>query len=371
MTFFTFIYIILAGFTVAHGLSTKEAIKEISSMAQRGDDLGIRVLARSIYSSDLNGEDFVRVRDILHGRPTVGFDLLFAWDNHKSRTEKKTKIDTMLNEADHLMLKHEFLPAFRLYQKIAIKIKGGDDFSKHRNDYLLLSVIHRMARALFGAKKYEEALRVSQWITPKYAHFRQVLFERMWITFRAKKYKLALGANASQKSSYFPTYLSPESYLVQIYINKIMCRSSANRTVINEIRKFLVEIENGKYEFPQWAQGDVEIYSLYRLYSQTQWPISEVVTKQQKDLEQKKIKMALEKRFASDKERLKKALQSVLSFSVLSVDVKATQLAASSKMAPADSFSKNGYEFWPVSKSEDWLDELGQHVAIGGTQCER
>jgi len=73
------------------------------------------------------------------------------------------------------------------------------------------------------------------------------------------------------------------------------------------------------------------------------------------------------KRFEYEKRRILKELNQVLAYSYLAVGANFLKLK-DNELNPKQLRTK-GNEVWPVSDAEDWLDEIGNHVYIGTSQC--
>jgi hypothetical protein len=227
-----------------------------------------------------------------------------------------------------------------------------------------------MGRSLYGAGRYEDALQVYEWITPKYINFRQVLFEKMWAAFRAGKVQTALGAIASQRSAYFSKFLSPESYLVQIYLYKVLCRESDLKQVIHEIGGFQAELRNGRFDYRQWAKTEIDGRILLSLSRQRKKADSRWVTLEDRNQEKKQINTLLEKRFNLKKNKLIDNLETIKAYSQITVTPGfQSTLKPIPKLKDRAAFFQEGKEIWPVDGSEEWADEIGFREFIGESQC--
>lgn len=185
----------------------------------------------------------------------------------------------------------------------------------------------------------------------------------------AGRLDIAMGAIASQQSSYFADYLEPETYLVQIYIFKKLCRVDE----LHQVEKFITEIKKkidpkrGTYTMADWARSDNEYNLLYQLLDK---PIEEGPWKNLKLAEQSLIKRTLEKRFTDDRERLNKQFDAIIAYSRLSVSMD-KNIVVTDIVPDREKLMKSAKEFWPVDDAEDWSDEIGQHLYIGASQCEK
>jgi tetratricopeptide (TPR) repeat protein len=342
----------------------------------KGDDLALRVLVKKIAKAPPGYGDWIRVRQMLQRRPSVGYGLLYAWERvpfvgtkNAATIQMEAKVNRYLDNADELMSAGKFQGAFTAYQTAARVLKK-ELASGHRENHLLYeNVLHSMARALFGAGRFDESLKVYDWITRNYPRYRQVLFEKMWTAFRGNHADIALGAIASQRSTYFSDYMEPESYLVQLYIYKKLCRTNEVRDLQNDISIFRRNLINNKYTWEDWAKSDLETYGLLRLTQQEVTDDGGPVTEKEKRFEQEQIKKSLIARFEYEKKRILRELNQVLAYSYLAVGAKFLKLK-DNELNPTH-MRKAGSEIWPVEDAEDWLDEIGNHLYIGESQCEQ
>lgn len=351
----------------------------IASMREyesKGDDLALRVLVKKIAKANPGYGDWIRVRQMLQRRPSVGYGLLYAWERVPFRGTKnavtikvEAKVNKYLDNADELMSAGKFQTAFTAYQSAARVLKKEMASGRRENHLLYENVLHSMARALFGAGRFDEALTVYGWISRNYPRYRQVLFEKMWTAFRGNHADVALGAIASQRSTYFSDYMEPETYLVQLYIYKKLCRSDEVRQLQNDIALFRRNLMNGKYTYKDWAKSDLETYGLLRLTEQEPLEDGGSVSMGEKRYEQEQIKKSLINRFEYEKRRISKELNQVLAYSYLAVGAKFLKLK-DNELNPSR-LRKSGIEVWPVDDAEDWLDEIGNHLYIGESQCEQ
>jgi hypothetical protein len=349
-------------------------LRDLKIAYAKQDDLTMRILIKALPEHKLTMNDWIFVRKILHSRTSVGFDLVFKWEFARpvdwDKNSKEGRLNSLLSSADSAMLSEDFDKAFRYYQLIAKQLKK--EISKNRKDnyWLYAHSVHQMARALYGAGRYRDALQVYGWIGKDYFRFRQTLFEKMWAAFRANRLDLALGAIASQQSSYFSDYLEPESYLVQVYILKKLCRDeelNTARSLVKQIRAKLDPRKNS-YELDAWVKSDIELLNLHNL---TKVKVrDDDPYKNRKRLEQTRIKEIISKKFEGAKERLYKQMDLILAFSNLSVAMDNTRI--NTDVVPnRSSLSKISKEFWPADSAEDWVDELGGHMYIGESQCSK
>ena len=229
-----------------------------------------------------------------------------------------------------------------------------------------------MARTLYAQKRFKEAVDVYTWIPPVYPQIRQVLFEKMWASFRAGKYDMALGAIASQQSGFFSEFLHPESYLLKIYIFKRLCRKRDLAFTIEAIKNYLVSLRNGKFNYLEWAKSDLYYMSLAQLLESEKTNSKsqlQLVTQKERDEEIKRVAESLKIRFKAYRPTLQAQLERVYGYASLALNNDQEFLKPLSDLPEPKVLEKKGYELWPASDAEEWLDEIGSHVYIGSSQC--
>jgi tetratricopeptide (TPR) repeat protein len=335
------------------------------------DFLGARIIARKIADSGASVPQVLTVRSLLIQNERVGQDLLLSWDKyaHKVSGGTLSPLEQKIEAADQLLLKRNFQAAFSAFQAIA-KTLHDQKTKDAQTEILYPYILQAMGRALYGAARYDEALQVYEWITPKYVNFRQVLFERMWTAFRAGKVSIALGAIASQRSAYFSKFLSPESYLVQIYLFKLLCRDGDLKQVLSEIGIFQDELKSGHFDYRQWAKTEIDGRILLSLSRQNRKSSSVFVTNEERTLEIKKIRQLLQKRFELRKKKLLDNLETIKAYSQITISPGfQSPLKSISKLKDRATFFQEGKEIWPVDASEEWADEIGHREFIGESEC--
>ncbi|RME17615.1 MAG: tetratricopeptide repeat protein [Bdellovibrio sp.] len=352
-------------------LQAKIPKENYQTLLEDKNDLALRtyILSR-IPKAYKDPEEWVFVRHLLHKRPNIGFDLLYFWDQKRPKRIPKQKIikkiDRLLKKADRLMLNKRFLKAFFLYQKILRYVEKKNP-SKD-NEFLIFSLIHSMARALYGAGRFKDSLRAYNWIDQRYPLYRKVLFEKTWAAFRAGRVDLALGAIASQNSSYFSKYLNPEAYLLQMYLYKKLCREKEINMIRKQLKQFQQDLKNNSFDYKQWATSDIETFALLKLSQQEIKP-TPFVTRSQLQKEQSYITQLLKKLFKEEKPKLLKQIDKAISFSYLTLSPNSKKLPPIKKLPSQKKLLESGLEMWPVDDAEDWVDEIGKHRFIGRSKC--
>lgn len=373
MRFLVFI-LILSSLTAEANL-----VSNVQSLEEVGDDLGIRVLLRKNFRSKLTTSDWAKIRAVLSRRPNVGFDVVKAWDNQVSLRgtvldKEANKVTAALEKADALMLAEKFEAAFTQYQVVAKYIKKSNNNRITRSlNQLYLNVLHQMARALYSAGRFQESLDVYAWIPPVYSQTRQVMFEKMWTAFRAGRIDLALGAIASQQSEFFSKYLDPESYLIKIYLLKRLCREREFKTTIESVRDYLQELKSGEFTYMDWARADLSRMSLAKLLQEDEKNgdkiLLDLVSQEDREVERKKIRAYLQKKFSEQKKRLELQLTKVLGYGTIAITQEQRQLSQVKSLPESRILEAQGFELWPAGTGEEWTDEIGSHVFIGESQC--
>lgn len=359
--------------------SQSNKFHNIDIAIQNKDFLGARILLKKVAKTNLNYSEWIRGRNLLIKYPSLGFDLLFKWGKllPESTSSKivaaNERIDEQIEKADQLMLKENFKESFVIYQRVAKLLKNEITKNKKENYFLYQTVVHYMARALYGAGRFKDSLKVYGWINKDYFRYKQVLFEKMWAAFRAERLDLALGSIASQHSSYFSEVIEPETFLIQIYVFKKLCRDEDIEKVmanINEQKKRVADQTNKDF-FEDWTKSDIEYISLYKLAmvgANLNYEGNRVGDQERKK-EQGLIEKSLHSKFEAERKRISDQLDTVKAFSLLSSAI--SKIKVNLDVVPNRSkLMASGKEFWPVDDAEDWIDELGEHLYIGESQCE-
>jgi hypothetical protein len=369
--------LVLLGFqmTFAEIAFAESVLTQTRAFVEAQDDLGLRVYLKEKLKNPLGLNDWIAIRRILSGRPNLGYDLVFAWDRHKHVKNldlSTTNIDKALVEADSLALSKKFDEAFAKYQIVARSIKQqGRGRIRIQNRQLYFSVLHSMARSLYGGGKYAESLEVYNWIPPYYFQIRQVLFEKMWAAFRSSKFDYVIGAIASQQSSYFSPYLDPESYLIKIYVMKKLCRENDIVLTLKSIQEYLQGLQKGKITYKEWSRRDLILSGIDILTEQKPNPLelTDVVSREKREIERKRLTDFLIKNFEKNRPRMISQLQKILGYSKLAIGNESSILTQVTELQDSQALSRRGLEWWPATGGEEWLDEIGSHVYIGDSQC--
>ena len=347
-------------------------VSQAKKLAESGDFLGFRIWVRKSYPKKIRYNEWYELRKLVNTyADRAGFDLILFWNARNPKGQ--SNLDHQLESADALMLSGKFEDAFSLFQKQAQQLKLlrlKNSRLQSDIDVLYPFVLHSMARALYGAGRYADSLSVYNWIRPGYPRYRQILFEKMWAAFKAGRVEIALGAIASQRSAYFSTFLSPESYLIQTYIYKKLCRDEELKEVIEEMKKS--ELMLKKSSLKNWVKSDIESMVLWHVSEQKafQNDLIPEISKADRDREKWEIREALKKAFRVLQPKLLSDLKIAIAYSQLA-DVTDTkqELKPIPELKSREQLLKLDLEIWPADTHEDWADEVGRHVLIGESLC--
>lgn len=344
-----------------------------SDMVENRDYLGFRVFAKKVLIQKPvdRGQALALKRLLLLYDGRVGFDMVYIWN--AATNMLASSFDRVMEQADGFMMAGKFGEAYSMYQKVAQYMKRALATEKSRERRTELEaiypfVLHSMARALYGAGRYRDAMVVYTWITADYPRFRQVLFERMWTAFRLGRVDLALGAIASQRSAYFSSYLHSESYLIQNYIYRRLCRTEELKPLIHEMKLYEAELQHDNVQV--WAGTDVENRVLWELsQSRTDIP-NPYVTQAEKEAERQRIIRRLQNTFKAQKAKILSDLKSAMAFVHLADGSGSSALLQPVEKLPSrKALLDMNLEIWPADTKEEWVDEIGTHRFMGESQC--
>jgi len=354
--------------------SLKELLDHFQLNAAAYDPLSLRILIKKIAKKTPTFRQWSEIRKYVIFNPQVGYDIVYKWEKIRPSEPKEGERERLVNEsldkADQLLIAEKFNGAFKLYQSVALFLKNEIKRGKRENLLLYSVTLQSMGRALFGAGRLKEAQEVYNWIPKNYPRIRQVIFEKMWTSFRAGRIDLALGAIASQESSYFANYLEPESYLIKAYIFKKLCRDDDLKDLQKTITNLKSKIEKGDQKFfKEWARSDIELLSLSRLTMlKPSDDISIDVSKDEREKEIQAIKKILFKKYEYDLVRLQRDLTKILAFSNIALGSKDFSFVKHESIDHSK-LMEQGDEVWAVNDAEDWVDEIGGHLFIGDSLC--
>ncbi len=372
--------------TAAHPAQTRRVPTSVLydqavSFVKAEDYLGLRVFVKKLYARQITYGEWFRIKGLVNSQAqNIGLDMINVWNFRNPGA--KSNLDKTLEYADSLMLAEKFEPAFVEYQKMAQYIKKNlallaskdiPSWQERKRDLASLYpfVLHSMGRALYGAGRYDEAVTVYRWIPPIYVRYRQTLFERMWAAFRAGDVNWTLGAIASQRASFFSAYLSPETYLIQTYIYRKLCRTGELNEVVAELKRYQDALARGSTA--EWAGSDLETRILWSLANGVPRDVeatARLISRAEKEKEQKEIRAALDRAFAVARPKLLGDIKMVLAYSYIAgASDSSAILRPIESLKSREQLMKLDMEVWPAESTEEWADEIGKHYFIGESKC--
>jgi hypothetical protein len=335
-----------------------EVVKKLRFHIARNQWIEARTLIKKLNLSKINDYNWKQIRRLIHSHPQIGWDLTKSWD--MTMNQSMSVEDIELQKADKNMLSENFYSAFMSYQKLAVQILKMPTDLKNQNMKLYWTLVHSMARAAYGAGNFDLSLQYYQKISTTYELFRQVQFEKMWSAYRANKIEMAIGAVSSQASAYFSSFFEPETYLLQFYIFKRMCRDYEISKIKQTVYELKKNIDKNKIKDSDWLAKDIETL----LYKQI------LIHSNAKNDEKKYLLDYIRQRKAMDLKRIKEQMEDVVSFiEILSGNKKA--LAPIYNKFQVSSVINSKLEKWNVEDTEEWIDDLGKHIFIGQSECKK
>jgi tetratricopeptide (TPR) repeat protein len=301
------VFLALAIGTWVNALSlAAPATDPLKPFIDQNDPLGARLMikrkALRARTQPISAADWFNTRRIILEHPEWGNDLsLSVWESAKPAelASKPSPLQQELDRADELILQRKFAQAVTILKPVVDRLEKPPLSADARTvlPYARLS----LARALYSSGKFDSALDEYARFTPKFPFFRQVLFEKMWAAFRAGRVDAALGAIASQSSAYFSRYLPPESYIIQIYLYKRLCREREADAVIQQIKDFSSRLSSGKFDYRQWAGSEPAYRTLLELTHPRHLVGQPGITRAEREAEQAKLKNYLVNLLGSEK----------------------------------------------------------------------
>ncbi len=353
-------------------------LTKAQALASAKDYLGLRIQMIKSYNNAITYPEWIKFRRLIYDTPQVGYDIIFAWDQHKrvtgmSEDASEQLVEKAVKKAEEFLAEKQYAKAFDLYQMAATRIKKtyrSRVGKENRNMYYWL--LHQMGRTLYSSGNYEQALEVYNWIPTRYYQFRQVQFEKMWTAFRMNKLDIAMGSIISQQSSYYSRYIEPESYLVKLYILQKLCDQKQVGKVVSDIESYIAQIRSKKLKLSEWAKNDLYDYSISLLARQSETEgLTGLISVQERVEQKNKILKKLNSKFADDQIRLERDLNKVKGYALLMKFDVTEELEKVTDLPSSDILSSQGYEYWPTSKNEEWVDEAGQYFYNGVSKCKK
>jgi tetratricopeptide (TPR) repeat protein len=376
--------------SVAHGRE-RASIGRLAEYIKKKDFLAARVIVSRLKDQLKNPNDRQRIYWILLGHPDIGEDVLAYWQREMDRAEQKipanartiASMERYLNWADSAMFAGQSSLAVDGYQKAAawLKSRREQEQAKVAPSQLVLNgldqlypyVLHSLARALYASRRYNDALEVYSWIPTGYSRFHRVLFEKMWSAYYAQRADLALGAISSQHSAYFSDYVDPETYLIQLYLFKRLCRQGEIDKLMNEVKTFKTKIVTGIFTYEDWAKSELFTRRLLRISRQSVTVNDPVVSAGDRRAERDRVRNSLINSFSESRKGLLDNLSLVEAYSTMAVTPGMDMgFKSMRKTENRNELVQNNLEVWPIeSKGEEWADEVGNHFYLGEDQCKK
>jgi hypothetical protein len=345
---------------------------EYIQMFKDKDFLGLRIMGRlSLKNPPRNYTQWYLLRRIYQQSPQVGHDMIAAWDKVGPEQIKSRQLfEALMSRASDEMMGRKFELAFKDFQMVAVafleEARKSPVWLRHNLDFYNF-VKQSAARALYGAGRYEDAMKVYDTIDAGFFNYKRVIFEKMWTAFMSGRIELALGMVASLRSAYFSNYIDPEVYMIQVYAYKKLCRNADLDRTLAEMRDFKRKIDL-KPTFDMVSLGDLEIVSLRRLLDKKYLGYrSRIVTRKMREEEQARIARTLDKIVELRARRFSRELEKIVAYAQLAAVGKG--LAAIEKLPDRGTLLHKNLEVWPADSSEVWLDEVGYHRFIGESEC--
>lgn len=376
--FIYLLFFLLATISITPKCLALTDLEKAEAMSTAKDYLGLRTQLIKSYNQTISYKDWIKFRRLIYDQPQVGYDIIFAWDNHKKVTNvpndaTEKLVEKAIKKSEELIEQKKYQKAFEIYQLAATQIKKtyrNKVGKENKNIYYWL--LHQMGRMLYSSENYEQALEVYNWIPTKYYQFRQVQFEKMWTAFRMNKYDIAMGSIISQQSAYYSKYIEPESYLVKLYILKKLCNEAEIQKVLNDIEQYISQIKNKKLKLKEWAKNDLYDYSLSLLASADEKTgLTDLISVKERTEQKQKIVKKLNQKFIDDQSRIERDLKKVKGYALLTRSGVGDELKEISTLPSSDILSAQGLEYWPTSEKEEWVDEAGQYFYNGKSLCHR
>jgi len=360
------------------GTAAPVADPVLLGLAAEQDWLGARVrvkeLAASLVSSQADSSRWKWLERQVVEHPEWGEDLLSVWlqkaaDANEKEWFEASSVQTELDAADQDLISKKFDLAIQKYRRV-LQNGSPEELIGPTPHFIRLG----LARALYGAKKYEEAQAELRKIPPQFSRYRHVLFLKMWNAFRAGRAESALGEVAAQRSAYFGQYMEPESYLLAIYLLKRLCREQESNAILAQVEDFLSDLKSGKFTYREWASMEVGTRTYLEIAKKVDparlnSPAARAKL-HSREKERKWIVNLLQSSFEKKKRQWIEELPRVLAYSRLAITPGlAGGLKPIERISNREKLLAQGFEIWPVEDGEQWLDEMGYQRYIGDTQC--
>ena len=356
-------------------------LNELRKYDRQGKYLTLRATIKRDVSkvanlSDVTRADVAELRAFVYSTPELGMDLVYQWANidKKFGVTSRLAVQKLRGRADRKILKKKFQSAVTDYLRVAFNMKKKLDAlssNKSGTDYRELIytypyVLHDLGRALYGAGRYDDALKVYSWIPVNYTRLRTVLLEKMWVGIQAKRPEFSLGAWYAIRSNYFSKFIYPEEFLVAIYALQVLCLEEDAKRLYAGMKNYDLSRFSKKELFQDWARRDYETLILWNLATSPESRINSSLLKK----ERVKIYRHLKNGFDKELKQIKSSYKRLKAMGFLA-QMPETKLKLRSTLVRDQNFdySKLGEEYWPGGEGEIWADELASIVYVGEGAC--
>ncbi len=373
------IFILITAFLLTSEIyaSSSDLVKA-QALATAQDYLGLRIQLIKSYNNPVAYPDWIKFRRLIYDTPQVGYDIIFAWDQHKRVTGAPEDaieqiVEKAIKKAEILTAEKQYAQAFDAYQVAALRVKKTyrSQVGKE-NRHIYYWLLHQMGRSLYSSGNYDQALDVYNWIPTRYYQFRQVQFEKMWTAFRLNKLDIAMGSIISQQSAYYSKYIEPESYLVKLYILQKLCDQKEVSKVVRDIDNYISQIRSKRLKLSEWSKNDLYDYSISLLARTNETEgLTSLITTQERSDQKNKIVKKLSTKFNDDLVRIERDLNKVKGYALLMKFDVTEELDKVMDLPSSDILASQGLEYWPTSKNEEWVDEAGQYFYNGESKCKK
>jgi hypothetical protein len=333
-----------------------------------GDGLGARVRFRELASQRPDARTWRWLESQIIEHPEWGEDL-YSMVLSKAAAGvqglEEGPLEAQLAKADEAMLAKRHEEAVQIYRSVlGSPVAAG--IGRTATNYLRMA----LARALYSARRFDEALAEARRIPPVFSRYRHVLFMRMWAAFRAGRVEAALGEIAAQRSKYFGEFIEPESYLLLTYLLKRLCRTEELKQVFSEIDRMSADLKSGKLDWRTWARMEVGTASYLALIDAPDPAGVDSRRLEPRKRERLWLTQLLKGSFERKRQQWLEELPKVQAYSRLATTPGLDAgLKPIEKITSREKLLAQGYEIWPAEDSEHWLDELGQQRYLGDTEC--
>jgi hypothetical protein len=381
------------------GLAQESFQDVTSSFVESKDWLGLRVYIKKKLrgKNKLTPKSWRTLYETILRNPQIGYD--FAYNIGSLNPNEDTDVvSKTLDLAEELLLAGNAQEALNNYQRVAKSIRSrinplkakllADERSREKGlksqqiraiekeirilEEVYPFALHGMARSLYTLRSFQESYKVYSWIPLFYPRLQQTFFERTWSAFMSGDIANALGSIASQRSGFFGRLINTESFILEVYIYRRLCRYDSVRSVLDEMKSIQDGFRNKSITWYEWAQRDTYSLALRNLTDKKQESSAspEHVTAQEKEAERQRLTRILSNRFEREKAAYLKSLDLAISYSTLAMINQDSKLLKPVKnLGTRIDYLNSQKEIWPAEKGETWIDEMGRQIYGGDSLC--